>query len=101
MVLLLIFFYKSLHFSFLFSQTLLACFLISTEKEKTVFTLLIMQADSSPLHPFWLSHQSTLASCYKLIPLIFSKAALFRGTIRLLILRNIFIINCFMLLPQY
>ena len=76
-------------FSFLFSQTLLACFLISTENEKSVFTLLIMQADSSPLHPFWLSHQSTLASCYKLIPWIFSKAALFRGTVQLIILRNI------------
>ena len=88
-------------FSCLFSQTLLACFLISTENEKSVFTLLIMQADSSPLHPFWLSHQFTLASCCKLIPLIFSKAALFRGTVRLIILRNIFIINCFMLLPQY
>ena len=34
-------------FSCLFSQTLLACFLISTENEKSVFTLLIMQAFSS------------------------------------------------------
>ena len=46
---------------------------------KIVFTLLIMQADSSPLHPFWLSHQSTLASCCKLIPLIFFESSTLQG----------------------